>query len=121
MEPPLLTTKNGFFFLLAFYLVKKEYEEEESTTKGRKNTRNYLEEKRRESKKKFLVFSSHIFKTQSKSISENLQNVPHGWRWRRAIREGAATAEERSAEREQQPGEKQPELLTLKLGSRFQT
>jgi hypothetical protein len=90
------------------------------TTKGRKNTRNYLEEKRRETKTVFMqdiqdtdqlnIRFCQIFTTQINSISENLHNVPHGRRWRRAIREGAAAVEERSAERKQQPREKQPEL-----------
>jgi hypothetical protein len=96
MEPSLLTNKNGFFvhsILSKKKTIQKKHNEREKKHEklsGRKKTRNKKPP------------SSQILKTKSKSISENLHNVPHGWRWRRAIREGAAAVEEQSAERKQQ-------------------
>jgi hypothetical protein len=115
MEKSLITTKHRFF--LHSILSKKENDTEEARRKEEKTRETIW--KRKDEKQK--LSSSQIFKTQSKSISETLHNVPHGWRWRRAIRGGAAAVEERNAERKEGLQEKQPELLTLKLGSRFQT
>jgi hypothetical protein len=103
MEPSLLTNKNGFF---VHSLLSKKKTIQKKTKKKKHNEREKKHEKlsgRKKTRNKKLP-SSQILKTKSKSISENLHNVPHGWRWRRAIREGAAAVEERSAERKQQQG-----------------
>jgi hypothetical protein len=99
MEPSLLKTKNGFF-LHSILSKKKTIQKKTKKKKKKHNEGKKKHEKlsgREKTRKKNCLQARHS-RQKSKSISENLHNVPHGWRWRRAIQEGAAAVvEERSA------------------------